>query len=1094
MSRRFVSLVVLGVLGSLFAAIPNAGAVPQEAAPAAIRLDAKTFNPADGAPDLAPGLTIAGYARNQAGYYIVQADGPIDPGWKAGVVAEGAELLDYIPDFAFKARMNPAQAARVERLEGVAWVGVFQPAYKLPADIDASGAGLYRVRIERGADAAGAAAELAATGATVIGRNGGYVTVGVAAGQLEAVAGVLDVAWVERYVPAEKHNEYGAGVVIGANTANANGYDGSTQVVAVSDTGIGDGTQSGAHPDIPASRIVSIHNWPGATNTCFQSITDDGAQDVDSGHGTHTAGSVLSDGGPAGEGKGAAPAASLVFQATENYADISNFCQVFGGWPANGYFLTGLPDDLRDMYQQAYNDGARVHSNSWGAALAGDYTLDSANTDDFIWDNPNMTITFSAGNDGSDSDSNGVVDNDSIGSPATAKNVITVGASEGDRQGHYECDTGLSYPSSDGYQSGQTCSSMGGNQVGYLGTATRWGFNTPPLSTDATAGNSEQMAAFSSRGPTDDGRIKPDVVAPGTWVLSGFSSLYQQGYGDPTNPQNGAYQWDGWGMPLNDQYKYMGGTSMSNPIAAGGAAVVRDYYEKAHSHDASAALVKATLINSAVDMADENNDGVDDNDYPIPNVHEGWGRIDLVAATDGGAEFDDASFVSTGGTVVSNFSVESAGAPFKVSLVWSDFPSTEAAAVNLVNDLDLVVTAPGGTQYRGNVFSGGWSQTGRSADRLNNVENVYVQSAPAGTWTVEVAGFNVPNGPQPFAVVVDGNLGTVNQPPSVTIETPSDGATVSGTVPISINATDEDAAGTLNVQWNVDGGSWQTATWNVGTGRYEASWDSTADTDGGHTINARATDSGSAVGSDAVGVAVDNIPAALMHVGDLDGSRTSAKGGKWNPSVAVTIHAQGETPVAGATVTGAWSNGTTGSASCVTDASGTCSVTKSNVARNTISVTLTVTNVTHPSYDYAAGANHDPDTDSDGTTIVVPKDGPPPPPSGDTVHVSDLDASSSPNGSRWTATVTVRVHDGNEVVVAGATVNGTWSEGAKGSGSCTTDASGMCSVQKGIKGNTSNATFTVTSVTTAAGDTYDASSNHDPDGDSDGTSIVVTAP
>ena len=58
------------------------------------------------------------------------------------------------------------------------------------------------------------------------------------------------------------------------------------------------------------------------------------------------------------------------------------------------------------------------------------------------------------------------------------------------------------------------------------------------------------MAPFSSRGPTDDGRIKPDVVAPGTWILSGYSNLYQEGYGDPVNPQNGLYQWDGWGMPL----------------------------------------------------------------------------------------------------------------------------------------------------------------------------------------------------------------------------------------------------------------------------------------------------------------------------------------------------------------------------------------------------------------------------------------------------------------------------------------------------------------------------------------------------------------
>ena len=104
--------------------------------------------------------------------------------------------------------------------------------------------------------------------------------------------------------------------------------------------------------------------------------------------------------------------------------------------------------------------------------------------------------------------------------------------------------------------------------------------------------------------------------------------------------------------------------------------------------------------------------------------------------------------------------------------VWSDYPSTEAAALNLVNNLNLVVTAPGGATCQGNVFSGGWSITGGSADTINNVENVYVQSAAAGTWTVQVSGVNVPNGPQPFALVVDGSSGAgptpTNTPPGAT--------------------------------------------------------------------------------------------------------------------------------------------------------------------------------------------------------------------------------------------------------------------------------------------------------------------------------------
>ncbi|HET9905451.1 MAG TPA: hypothetical protein VFQ23_02385, partial [Anaerolineales bacterium] len=119
-----------------------------------------------------------------------------------------------------------------------------------------------------------------------------------------------------------------------------------------------------------------------------------------------------------------------------------------------------------------------------------------------------------------------------------------------------------------------------------------------------------------------------------------------------------------------------------------------------------------------------------------------------------------ATGLSTGNT--QNFTVTPTGGPLKVTLVWSDYPSTESASVNLVNNLDLTVTS-GANTYRGNVFSGGWSTTGGTADNRNNVENVYIQS-PSGTYTVTVNAFNVPNGPQKFALVVDN--GTIAAPPA----------------------------------------------------------------------------------------------------------------------------------------------------------------------------------------------------------------------------------------------------------------------------------------------------------------------------------------
>ncbi|MDQ2691676.1 MAG: S8 family serine peptidase [Chloroflexota bacterium] len=710
-------------------------------------------------------------------YFVVQFAGPIEQAWKDAVSAAGGEVLDYIPDFAFKVRMNPAIANRVQQLGFVSQVIAFQPQFKFGTDLRRDGEmNVYLIRIERGSDFGLVRSLVARTGATILSFENDLMIVAANGSFVDAIAAVEDVASINNYYLNEKHsesfapplNEVAGDSIIGADDAHARGYNGSSQIAAVSDTGIGGGTVTTAHPDIPSSRVVAVHNWPGATGGCFQSITNDGAIDVDSGHGTHTAGSVLSDGGANNIGRGVAPAARLVFQATENWATITNFCQIFGGWPANGYFLTGLPTDLKTMYQQAYNAGARIHSNSWGSALAGDYTLDSANTDSFIWTNRDIVITFSAGNEGVDGNANGVVDNDSIGSPATAKNVITVGASENARPDNWPCDTSLTYTSQDSYQTNQTCNSMGGNQANFLGTwGQRYGNSFPaqPLAGDLTAGNAQQMASWSSRGPTDDTRIKPDVVAPGTWILSAFSDLYQEGYeGDPVNPQNSIHQWDGWGMPYNADYKYMGGTSMSNPIAAGGVTVIRDYYNKAYGLNASAALVKATLINSAVDLLDENNDGTNDNDFPIPNVHEGWGLINLNGATDGTIKFvEEGTGLSTGGS--QTFNVSSTGGPLKVTLVWSDYPSTETASVNLVNDLDLTVTGPSGT-FRGNVFSGGWSASGGSADRRNNVENVYLQNAAAGTYTVTVNAFNIPNGPQRFALVVDG--GTIGSGPTPT--------------------------------------------------------------------------------------------------------------------------------------------------------------------------------------------------------------------------------------------------------------------------------------------------------------------------------------
>lgn len=112
-------------------------------------------------------------------------------------------------------------------------------------------------------------------------------------------------------------------------------------------------------------------------------------------------------------------------------------------------------------------------------------------------------------------------------------------------------------------------------------------------------------------------------------------------------------------------------------------------------------------------------------------------------------------------------------------------------------------------------------------------------------------------------------------------------------------------------------------------------------------------------------------PGGTIHVGDLDGSGSTAARNRWNASVTITVHDAGDNPVANATVSGSWSDGATGGATCTTNTNGQCSVTKTNLKSSVTSVTFSVTNISDGTNTYDAGANHDPDGDSNGTTIVI---------------------------------------------------------------------------------------------------------------------------
>jgi PKD repeat protein len=320
----------------------------------------------------------------------------------------------------------------------------------------------------------------------------------------------------------------------------------------------------------------------------------------------------------------------------------------------------------------------------------------------------------------------------------------------------------------------------------------------------------------------------------------------------------------------------------------------------------------------------------------------------------------------------------------------------------------------------------------------------YYQVAGTAPWQTRIASFKL------------RDCGPTNNPPSASIVNPTDGSTFAGTVTIQISASDtEDAAGSLTVEWNVDGGAWQSAAYNSGTGYYEASWNSTGVGDRAYTINARATDSGGRSATDSHTVTVDNVndPPVASFTFSCSGLTCSFDGtGSSDPDGTIASYAWD------------FGDGTTRPGAMVDH---------TYAAAGTYTVTLTVTDD-----DGATGQASQSVTVSQATGM----------------HVGDLHGSQTNQGSTWTAIVTITVHDGNESPVSNATVSGTWSNGTSGTASCATNGSGQCTVSKSsILKRTGSVKFTVDNITPATL-TYNSAANRDPDGDSNGTSITVTKP
>ena len=649
-----------------------------------------------------------------SGLYLIQLENHLTPSERIQLQTLGVILLKYVPDDAFIARFNNVSSDSVQALDFVRWVGPYQADYKIAPRLSA----MAQSALLKNHSATTNVSVLISPGATAAEIAGvknlfsslqhqsdlklGTILVGALnLAQLQKLAQADSVLWIEP-APKRKLVDEAASKLVGGDDGDFGtptitqqlGFDGSGVTVCVADTGLDTGDTNTMHPDL-FGRVTGFKFYGNIT---------DGSDGY--GHGTHCAGIVA---GNAATG--------------ETDPDTE---QLYGLGVASGakLFIERIFDDdaseaspfpsADTLTTDAVRAGAQIGSNSWGNDTQGAYDIDAAAFDELVRDADPGTpgdqpyiLEFSAGNAGPGSET--------MDSPASAKNVIATGASQ--------------------------------NTPGTL--AATYGLY---------ADGAETMADFSSRGPCQDGRIKPDLVTPGTWIASAASSFA---------PNIAAVSW----TAIDDYYVYMGGTSMAGPAAAGAAAVFVQYYKSLHTNAVpSPALVKASLINSANPLDDANG-----GPGPVPNNDEGWGRVTLTniittnfdSAPRYYQSLDQTVLLTSGQVYEQHYLVRSSGESLKITLAYTDVPGFPGAIPALVNDLNLEVVGPDGILYRGNQFSGGESvPNAPSPDTINNVEGINLSHPIPGDYLVRVHASNVAEDArldtaaidQDFALVISGDL------------------------------------------------------------------------------------------------------------------------------------------------------------------------------------------------------------------------------------------------------------------------------------------------------------------------------------------------
>ena len=233
----------------------------------------------------------------------------------------------------------------------------------------------------------------------------------------------------------------------------------------------------------------------------------------------------------------------------------------------------------------------------------------------------------------------------------------------------------------------------------------------------------DALDGYSSRGPAHDGRIKPDVAAKGSAVLS------------TVNP---------------NIYSVKSGTSMACPGVAGTLAqLYHAYRENYNGDDPMAGMIKATLLNTAEDLGN-----------PGPDFKFGWGRINALRAVQliEEARFDSGE-LDQGNDLTHLIDVPSGVAQLRVMVYWTDYEATVNTTWALVNNLDMTLTDPSSTTWNPWKLSHYPSPDSlnmpatRGVDDRNNMEQVTLNDPAAGTYTLEVEGINIPQGPQTYYVL-----------------------------------------------------------------------------------------------------------------------------------------------------------------------------------------------------------------------------------------------------------------------------------------------------------------------------------------------------